>query len=155
MQEHVEENTPEAHAEGMTPSLPPDHVEIKGRRIKLRVPDSFTVCNEVVMAGAANLHRAAAAALGLCWQERTPSRKERRRRGAEVHTEGALQRPAVNYEASFSPFIFGQQFTDALVKAGVPWPEIYGAGLKAYHLMSERVLTDDDVEDALGNSSRP
>jgi len=108
-------------------------IDLCGIPIHLRLPKSFAVRNEIVVSGVANLHRATAAALGICWTG--PSS------------------PKARYEQTFSPLIFGGAIIDELCEdRGMPWPDVFAAGVVAYTLIADSLPREDEVARIEGNS---
>ena len=105
---------------------------IQGKAIRLQLPRSFAQRNEIAAAGVTNLHRACVAALGVCWQ--------------------GAGRPKVRYESSYSPLIYGGAVTDELCSdRGIPWAEVFSAGVVAYTLIAESLPREDEVSRLEGN----
>jgi hypothetical protein len=100
-------------------------VTINDQVINLKLPQSFSQRNEIATAAITNLHRAAAAALGVCWTGKGS--------------------PSTRYETSWSPLIYGGQVTDELVARGIPWSEIFAAGVVAYTYLAESLPREEEV----------
>lgn len=129
-------------------------VDLGGRQIRLVLPKSWTVRNEIAMLGPYNVHRAAAAALGACWptekakpgQPRHKARQQRQRQQAQEEKGGQkrLRRPAVFYEAvNGNTAVFGQMFLDGIMeqaeRVGFTYMEVVAAGMVAYRYIEASV----------------
>ena len=107
-------------------------VTIADQSINLKLPNSFAKRNEIATAAITNLHRAAAAALGVCWV--------------------GSGKPKTKYESSYSPLVYGGAVTDELIDRGIPWSEIFAAGVVAYTFLAESLPREDEVSMIEGNS---
>ncbi|MEL6342077.1 MAG: hypothetical protein AAFV53_03020 [Myxococcota bacterium] len=131
-------------------------IMIRGQQIHLHAPTSFTVCQEVANLTATNVHRGAAAALGVCWpearkpgagmsrKERRAAARERRKATRDAEERKALTRPKLSYAVfGDQPARFGQQFLDKLMvqadELGIPYDEIFAAGIQAYRLVASQL----------------
>lgn len=105
---------------------------ISNKTVVLQLPRSFALRNEIAAAGITNLHRAVVAALGVCWQ--------------------GSGRPSTRYETSYSPLIYGAAVTDELTARGIPWAEIFAAGVVAYTYVCDSLPRENEVARIEGNS---
>lgn len=113
-------------------------VKLGERTVKLRAPASYALRVEITSAAATNAQRAFCAALAACWSEES------------------LGRPTVRYAAcGYNPLDFGGRVLDELAGRGIPTREILAAGARAWDLLSDGVLTHDEVTEAEGNSGAP
>ena len=108
-------------------------VQLEGRDIRLKLPKSFTLRNEIATAAINNLHRACGAALGICWT--------------------GPGRPAARYESTYSPLVFGGAVIDELcADRGLGWPDVFAAGVAASTLIADSLPREDEVSRIEGNS---
>lgn len=112
-------------------------VTIGDAEILLTLPASFTIRHEIALAAGQSWQRATVAALGVCWPERDPATGARDRR-----------RPKVAYSTTHSPLVFGGTFLDALIEAGVKPADVWPAAWKAWAMVSDGILVEDEVEAA-------
>jgi hypothetical protein len=125
----------------MSPTAPTSTVSLKGTEIPLTPPSSLTICREVVLCAAQNMHRACFAALGVCW------RPLKGKKG-----NSSISRPQIAYAAcDYNPLRFGGEFADALQAQGVPVEELYAAGYQAYLLLTEQLPDEKEEARAAGN----
>ena len=111
----------------------PTTVSLAGVDVPLTRPTSASARWDVYSAATSNPNRAFAAALALCW---TGAGKPRARLAA--HRYDALA--------------WGGAVLDELVDRGVPLPEVIGAGLVAWQLCGEGLITGAEVDEAEGFS---
>jgi len=109
-------------------------VTLAGVDVPLEAPASASARWDVYSAATSNPNRAFAAALALCWTGKNKPR-----------TQLARHR--------FDALAFGGAVLDELVSRGVPLPEVIGAGLVAWRLCGEGLITGEEVEAAEGFSS--
>lgn len=109
-------------------------VTLAGVDVPLKAPASASARWDVYSAATSNPNRAFAAALALCWDGPNKPR-----------TRLAAHR--------FDALSWGGAVLDELVERGVPLPEVIGAGLRAWQLCGEGLITGEEVKDAEGFSS--
>jgi len=113
--------------------MPEHSVSLAGETVDLQVPDSASARWDVYSAATQNSNRAFAAALALCWAG--PHKPKARLAGHR-----------------YDPLAFGGAVLDELVSRGVPLPEVIGAGLRAWQLCGDGLITAAEVEAAEGFS---
>lgn len=106
-------------------------VTLGGVEVELVAPTSAAARWDVYGAATTNANRAFAAALALCW-----SGKGKPRARLAAH--------------KYDPLAFGGAVLDELVARGIAVPEVLGAGLRAWQLCGEGLITAEEVEDAEG-----
>ena len=109
-------------------------VSLGGESVDLKVPASASARWDVYSAATQNSNRAFAAALALCWDGPKPPR---------ARLAGHR----------FDPLAFGGAVLDELVARGVPLPEVIGAGLRAWQMCGDGLITGSEVEEAEGFSA--
>lgn len=107
----------------------PITVTLAGVDVPLERPASASARWDVYSAATSNPNRAFAAALALCW-----SGKGRPRARLAAHR--------------FEPLAFGGAVIDELVDRGVALPEIIGAGLRAWQMCGDGLITGAEVDEA-------
>lgn len=106
-------------------------VHLNGSPLLLAPPKSYTVRLEVVLAAERNAPRAAAAALGLCWQ--------------------SPNRPTAKY--AYDVLVYGGAVLDELAgERRIPPGDVVTAGRVALDLCGEGLFTAAEVAVAVGNS---
>lgn len=114
----------------------PRVVHLAGKPVRLAIPPSYSLAQDIVLAAATNPLRAFAAALGACWT--------------------GPGRPKATYQGcGYSAHAFGGQVRDELVGRGVPSNDITAAGSEAFTLLAEVIIPADEVDQAEGNSEAP
>lgn len=108
-------------------------VSLGGDDVALAAPTSTASRWDVYSAATSNANRAFAAALGLCWQGKG---KPKTRLAAH----------------KFEPLSYGGAVLDELVERGITVPEILGAGLRAWQLCGDGLITAQEVEEVEGFS---
>lgn len=109
----------------------PKSVKVGARDVVLTLPKSMSVRYDIAAYYNTNSTRALAAALGLCW--------------------GALGKPKVKYEDSYSVGAYGGAVFDELLSRGVSAQEIALAGSWAYVLIARSLPQAGEVDRAEGN----
>ena len=109
-------------------------VTLAGTDIPLKTPTQTSDRWDAYSAATANPNRAFAAALALCW-------------------DGPNKPSARLASHRFDALAWGGAVLDELVDRGVPLPEVIGAGLRAWQLCGEGLITGEEVADAEGFSS--
>jgi len=107
-------------------------VSLKGKPVTLELPKSFTLRQDISLAGVSNPHRAFAAALALCWKGKLPKPI----RGIQYSRCG------------HNPLEYGGRVLDALYEAGYKPEEVSAAGVKAYMMVVDSQLTVPEVAEA-------
>jgi hypothetical protein len=108
----------------------------KTRQLKLQAPKSFALRHEIAAAAGSNWRRAFIAALAVCWV--SPGR------------------PKTSYSScDYNPLAFGGKVIDELDAQGYDFSELLAAGVEAFNLLAEGMLTEAEVSDAEGNSDAP
>jgi hypothetical protein len=104
-------------------------VTLAGVDVPLKTPESASARWDVYSAATTNPNRAFAAALALCWD--------------------GPKKPRTKLQAHrFDALSFGGAVLDELVSRGVPLPEVIGAGLVAWKLCGDGLITGEEVEAA-------
>ena len=94
-----------------------------------RLPRSFTLRQDLIVGSASNPRRAASAALGICWN--------------------GPNRPSAQYQRSgWDPMAYGGAVMDELVERGIPWEEIYQAGMMCLSAIVESHIGEPEVATA-------
>ncbi len=115
-----------------------NQVKVGKRTVELVVPTDYEICADIFTASAINFQRALAAALGVCWSDRS------------------LGRPKIRYaQCHHSALEYGGRVINELHEHGVPLKDVLAAGAVAFDLVTAQVVTEDEVEDAVGNSEAP
>ena len=115
---------------------PPKVVQVDGQPVRLTIPRSYSVAQDVVLAASTNPLRAFAAALGACWT--------------------GHGRPKVTYQAAgYSALDYGGQVRDELVARGVSSADVTAAGVEAFNLLADQIIPAAEVDAAEGNSEAP
>lgn len=104
-------------------------IKIQNAEIVLSAPSSYSARWDVYSAAASNPNRSFAAALGLCWR-------------------GPTAPKARLAQHKFDALSYGGAVMDELVARGVPVADIMNAGVQAWHLCGEGLITATEVEDA-------
>ena len=103
-------------------------IELGGRKVKMRLPESYAERYDIIAAGA-NPGRCFAACLGLCWADR--------------------KRPKAKYERyNFNALAYGGAVLDELMSRGIPYLEIIQAGGEVYSAIHATIVTADEVDQA-------
>ena len=136
-------------------------ISLGGRQIRLTAPKSAMVCHEIAAIVPGNQHRAAIAALMVCWppeappkgknrRERRKNRKDQQERAKRLdQVKPRLKRPRILYTGQ--PLSDAGNFADALLKqgqdCGFDYAELVGVSLHALALVLGQVTTISDLED--------
>lgn len=135
-------SAPEQDTEPAGHDLPPDVVIINGNRLELVVPRSFTLCGEVLRAAVQQQERGFAAALFVCCPR--------------IGRRLAKNRQPLTYEGcGYDPLRLGGEVIDRMHEQGVSHAEVLVAGIKAFNLIADAHLSEEDVKAAEGNSAPP
>ena len=111
------------------PAEPENTVTIGGETWKPRLPKSFTLRQDLIMAIGSNPRRAAAAALGLCWAAKNP--------------------PSAQYQRNnWDPLAYGGAVMDELVARGLDWGEVYTAGMICLSQLVDIHISEPEVQEA-------
>lgn len=108
-------------------------IQILGQTRTLKAPRSVTVCYEVWAAAGTNVHRAFAAALGVCLVEINP------------------REPTISAKYRADVMAYGAAVLDELVAKGATPAQVIAAGAEAYSVLHEiaaPVPTEEEVADA-------
>lgn len=125
----------EPDIEPTAPALGPNQVMLGKRLLDLVLPASYAVRHEIVVAAGTNPNRGFAAALGVCC--------------ARIAKMEGMQ--GVKYD--YQPLVYGGRIIDALIGTKqVTMAEIQTAGIKAYDMIVDSLVTEDEVKRAEGNS---
>lgn len=100
-------------------------VKIGKKEFTLQKPTSFAEAWDVASLGERNMHRAFAAALGLC---------------------GVGRKLKLAYLGD--PMQYGGKVIDALHEQGLSMADILGPGAQAYSLCAQMIISGNDVEKA-------
>lgn len=108
-------------------------VTIGGHEVTLARPDDYVVRTEVWELGLRSMTKARGAALGLCWR--------------------GLRRPETSPRmAALDIAEYGASVWRELCERGLPKISLLRAGNIAYRLITDGLITGDDLEEAEGNS---
>jgi hypothetical protein len=118
------------------PAEPENTVTIGGNTWAPKLPRSFTLRQDLIIAIGNNPRRAAAAALGLCW--------------AGPNAPGAQYNRA-NWDA----LQYGGQVMDELVERGIDWGEVYAAGMVCLSKLVDIHVSEAEVKDAENFTDAP
>lgn len=112
-------------------------VRLSARTFTLHLPKSYTTRHEVWTNGD-SIQRKFAAALGVCSPQVC-----------------RMLDSKPSYERSgHSVAAFGGAVLDGLIEKGVPIGEVIEAGVRAFNLIAESMVTAEDIEAAAGNSEQ-
>ena len=101
--------------------------------VPLRIPESIASRFDVLTAGGANLNRAACAALAMAWTG--PGRPKTRK--------------------SHDVLDYGGRVMDELTGRGLKPVQVLVAGVVAFNLITNGLITEDEVDEEEGNSEAP
>lgn len=111
------------------PAEPENTVTIGGQTWQPRLPKSFTLRQDLILGSASNPRRAAAAALGVCWAGKNPPKTQYHRSG-------------------WDPMAYGGGVMDELVGRGIPWDEVYAAGMVCLSVVIDAHVGEEEVAEA-------
>jgi len=105
-------------------------VTIQGQEVELEIPTSQAEVLAVINIGVRHPQWSAAAALGVCWPRHI--------------TWPGQARPEM-LRCRFDGLVYGSNVIDSMCSAGVPLGEVIAAGIAAYELLPDLLLSPEEL----------